>query len=87
MQQFQGSVITEQGVTFGIIVVEEHVLRDSTQAANTQRWGMRVFGPMPVVLMAQDYRGVPTYLGRRDIVNFLANISMHRIPWKTYTLN
>jgi hypothetical protein len=35
--------------------------------------------------MAQDSRGVPTYQGRRDIVQFLSKIAFQRIPWKKYT--
>jgi len=37
--------------------------------------------------MGQDSSGVPTYYGRKDIVAFLANIDMGRIPWQTYTYN
>lgn len=37
--------------------------------------------------MAQDSRGVPTYLGRRDIVKFLAKVPVQAIPWREYTLN
>jgi len=44
-----------------------------------------LFPGMPVVLMAQDSRGKPKYWGRKDIVNFLANIHMSQIPWKEYT--
>jgi len=35
--------------------------------------------------MAQDYRGVPAYYGRKDISRFLANIPLHAIPWREYT--
>ena len=45
------------------------------------------FPGMPVVLMGQDARGQATYFGRRDIVNFLSNVSPSRIPWRRYTLN
>ncbi|HXO30580.1 MAG TPA: hypothetical protein VOA80_24775 [Thermoanaerobaculia bacterium] len=85
--QFDGAVVKEQGVIFGIYVVQGHVLNNSAEAANARRLFMRALGAMPVVLMAQDSRGVPTYNGRRDIVEFLANIEMSRIPWKTYTVN
>lgn len=42
---------------------------------------------MPIALMAQNARGIPTYYGRKDIVNFLARIDMRRIPWKRYTFS
>jgi hypothetical protein len=87
VEQFQGAVVQEQGVTFGIVVVQRHVLDSPTDAAGAQRFGRRAFGPMPIVLMGQDSNGVPTYYGRPDIVRFLASVRMERIPWKDYTLN
>jgi len=85
--QFYGAVVSEQNVTFGIYVVQEHVLGNPAEAADARRFFMQALGAMPAVLMAQNSRGVPTYSGRRDLVAFLANIQMSRIPWQTYTLN
>jgi hypothetical protein len=42
---------------------------------------------VPIVLMEQDGRGVPTYYGRPDIVRFLASIDFRRLPWKQWILN
>ncbi len=81
---FDGAIIKEQGVTFGIAVVKSHVL-NTTDANESIMTFQRILGVAPVVLMAQDSGGVPTYYGRKDIVKFLANIDMSRIPWKTYT--
>lgn len=85
--KFQGALVKEQGVTFGIVVVKDSVLRTPNQADSMRRFGMQAFGPVPIVLMSQNSRGVPTYSGRRDIVNFLARIPMQVIPWREYTLN
>lgn len=84
--QFEGGVITEQGVTFGIIIVRPHVLSSPSAQDEMRKFGLRAFGPMPIILMAQDSRGTPTYQGRTDIVNFLANIFFEQIPWQRYTL-
>lgn len=84
---FLYSVIKEQGITFGIIVVKEDVLRSTSEASKMRQFGIRAFGNMPIILMAQNYRGVPTYMGRPDIAKFLAGISYSRIPWKRYTVN
>ena len=73
--QFDGAKIKEQGVTFGIVVVKSYVLRSF----------IPFFGNIPIILMAQDSRGIPTYDGRPDIVRFLAKINPARIPWKHYT--
>jgi hypothetical protein len=85
--QFDGAKITEQGVTFGIVIVKPHVLNSSAEQAELCLFGVRAFGPIPIVLMAQDSRGVPTYLGRPDIVKFLANVLVEQIPWQRYMLS
>ena len=76
--RFEGAVVREQGVTFGIAVVRRGTLasgrRDDAIAEMS-----RAFGGIPTVLMEQDVRGTPTYFGRSDIVRFLANIDMRRI--------
>ena len=84
--RFQGAVIREQGVDFAIIIVKPHVLQcqsDSEQMISA--WRVR-FG-VPVVLMAQDGQGKPTYLGRPDIVRFLSRVPLRAIPWREYSLN
>ena len=85
--KFQGALVKEQGVTFGIVVVKPFVLNNPSEADSMRTIGTRIFGAIPIVLMAQDTRGVPTYSGRRDIVNFLARIPVQAIPWREYTLN
>lgn len=84
---FDGALIREQGVTFAIIVVKSYVLNSSSDKANMQAAGSHVFGPVPIILMAQNSSGTPTYYGRTDIVKFLANIDPRRIPWKHYTVS
>lgn len=83
--KIQGAVIKEQGVTFAIVVVKRHVLDIRDKAPEAAQAFSRFFPGMPVILMAQDSRGIPTYYGRRDIVKFLAGIFLEMIPWKEYT--
>ena len=83
--KFQGSVVKEQGVTFAITIVKPHVLNSDATANETILGFARFFPGIPVVLMAQDSRGTPTYYGRKDIVGFLSKIDYRRIPWKEYT--
>jgi hypothetical protein len=86
--KFDGAVVKEQGVTFGIAVVKPNVIQSSADRTKVQRsFATQVFQGLPVVLMAQNSRGTPTYWGRPDIVRFLANVPMAAIPWKQYTLN
>ena len=84
---FDGAIINEQGVTFGIVVVKSNALQNHTTANELIYSYQQVLQVAPVVLMSQDHRGTPTYYGRQDIVKFLANIDMRRIPWKTYTVS
>jgi hypothetical protein len=85
MTKIQGAVIREQGVTFAIVFVKRHILNSQSQALESQKAFSACFPGMPIILMAQDSRGIPKYWGRRDIVKFLANIHPGRIPWKEYT--
>ncbi|NIQ50850.1 MAG: hypothetical protein GTN87_09895 [Hydrotalea flava] len=87
MTKLQGAVIREQCVTFAIVVVKGHILNSQSQAVKSQKALGAYFPGMPIILMAQDSRGIPKYWGRKDIVNFLANIHPSRIPWKEYTFS
>ncbi len=85
--QLQGAVIREQGVTFAVVVVQRHVVEDRLRASQAVGQFGTVFPGMPVVLMAQDSRGAPTYYGRQDIARFMASVPLRAIPWRTYTVN
>lgn len=85
-----GAIIREQGQTFGIIVVKRSAISTPSEAARTRasfKSRIRDFQGIPLVLAAQDSRGVFTYQGRDDIVRFLASIDAARIPWKRYTIS
>lgn len=85
--KFEGAVIKEQGVTFAIVVVKPNVLNSGIECESVRRGFCSVFPGMPIVLMAQDTRGIPTYQGRPDIVKFLSKVHPSRIPWKQYNYN
>jgi hypothetical protein len=85
--RFQGALIKEQGVTFAVVIVKPHVVQSSHQASEAISAFSPAFGGVPVVLMAQDGRGTPTYYGRRDLSRFLANVPVGAIPWREYSLN
>lgn len=87
MSQFEGAVIREQNVTFAVVVVRQAVLESTFEANEAIQSFQHVFPGMPIVLMAQDGRGRPTYYGRRDLSQFMANVPLRRVPWRRYTLN
>jgi hypothetical protein len=82
----QGAVIREQGLTFAVVIVKPHVVQNSTEAAETIQAFTPVFG-VPVVLMAQDSQGRPTYRGRPDIARFMASVPLRTVRWKEYTIH
>ncbi len=85
--KFQGAVVKEQGVTFAVVIVKKPVADNRIEANRAIQSFQPLFPGIPVILMAQDHRGTPTYYGRQDISCFLANIPLHAIPWKEYTVN
>lgn len=74
MAKFQGAVIKEQGVKFAIVVVKSHVVQVQHEALKAIDDFGRFFPGIPVILMAQNGRGTPTYYGRRDIAKFMSNV-------------
>ena len=82
----EGAVIREQGVTFAVVVVKEHVLNNSFESERAIRSFRPHFPGLPVVPMAQDHRGVPTYYGRRDISQYMANGPLECVPWAVYRI-
>ncbi len=83
MVEITAAVVKEQGVRFVVVLVKEQAIQLASRHA-TQRSFASLFPGDPIVLCAQNSRGVPTYYGRPDIVKFLANIDMRRLPWKKY---
>ena len=82
----EGAIIKEQGVTFGIVIVKPHILENHSTANGLIVTYQGILEVAPVVLMAQDSRGTPNYYGRKDIVDFLANLDISQIPWQRYTI-
>lgn len=82
-----GAIIKEQGVTFAIVIVKQSAMATNQAAAETRAMfqsQIADFSGIPLILACQDSRGVFSYQGRHDIVDFLANIDAHRIPWMEY---
>lgn len=81
---FDGAIIREQGITFGIMVVKAHVLNDASRRDAVVAQASAAFGGIPTVLMAQTSSGSARYYGRNDIVRFMANVPLAAVPWKRY---
>ena len=85
--KLQGAIVKEQGIRFAIVVVKQQVVQNRSIADETIQACRPVFSGIPVVLMAQDSRGTPTYYGRRDIAKFMSGVPLSAVRWKEYTIN
>ena len=84
--RFQGAVIKEQGVTFAVVIVKRHVIDNRAEASKVLRAFQPAFPGLPIVLMAQDFRGTPTYYGRSDIAKFMSRTPLSAVAWKEYSV-
>lgn len=84
--RFTGAVIREQGVTFAVAVVKRHIVNCRPTASQVANSFATVFPGIPVILMAQDGRGAPTFFGRPDIARFMSRVPLKAIPWREYTV-
>ena len=85
--KFTGAYIVEQSVSFAIVLVKSSVTAspNSEQTKEVMASFQPLFPNVPIVLASQNSRGAFTYVGRSDIVKFLADIDPSCIPWKEYT--
>lgn len=84
--KLQGAIIKEQGIQFAIVIVKQHVVQNPSTANEMIQTCRPVFAGVPVVLMAQNSRGTPTYYGRRDIAKFMAGVPLSAVRWKEFTI-
>lgn len=89
--KFQGAVVLAAGREIGIVVVRSDVLNSNDQCEEisveaSRAFGPRTFGYVPIVLVAFDDNGTPTYSGSFDDVNLLANVDPVQLPWEQYEI-
>lgn len=84
MAQIQAAVVREQGTTFAVVLVKNHVLNSQSLAGRAmQQYGVALGVPR-IVLMGesnQKLRG-----NRRDVVNFVSRLHPSQLPWKKWTI-
>lgn len=82
--QFDAAVVKEQGVKFAVVMVKSHVFNNTASKNEAINSFSSYFPAMPIVI-ARETRGTVEYAGRKDIVNFLANLHPSQLPWKRYS--
>jgi hypothetical protein len=81
----QYATITEQSTTFTVVAVQLSVFQNKLESERALSVYSHLFPGMPVILMARDPQGVPIYIGRIDIVNFLRVADPRIIPWQDFS--
>lgn len=89
--QFEGAHLRERSQQGGwldwwVVIVQSSVLSSDARCQEMVAAFEAHFG-QPVVLMAQDSRGTPTYWGRPDLSEYMAATPLEAIPWQRFTLN
>ena len=79
MSRVQFSRIREQGITFGVVVVKDHIIDSMSERDDAVAYWSRWLGCPTILLGANRHR----LYGRNDLVKFMTNVSLDRIPWKT----
>lgn len=82
MTQWQIALVREQGVSFGVALVRDHVLNNTSERDGLMQ-ALSVHLGQPVVLLGERQHRL---FGRQDIVRFLRNVHPSRLPWRTVTL-
>lgn len=83
--KIRAALTKEQGVTFAVVSVKRSALNPGTRDEACAAF-QRAFPGVPIVLLAQDSRGEAQCYGRNDIVRFLGNVSIDRLPWREWTI-
>jgi hypothetical protein len=83
----QAALVREQGVNFAVVVVKRHTVSNRAKSDAMIQTLSPHFDGVPIVLMEQDSKGVPTYYGRPDIVKFLSNVLVEQLPWRNFSIN
>jgi len=78
----QAAAISLQGVQFAVVLVPMDLVQKPGEADMAIETMQPSFGGAPVVLMAQNEAGSPTYYGDRDIVKSLRDVPVEEMPWK-----
>lgn len=83
--QFTGAVLRDRRLNFAVAIVKPNVLRSPHEATRVQLAFAPAFRGLPVVLMAQDEVGTPTFHGRADLIEILRQMNLDQVHWKVFS--
>ena len=84
MTTLTAAIVREQGVTFAVAIMKDHVLNCST-TADQQIRAVAMALNCPLVVLWGERNG-KLRGNRRDIVNFVSSLHQSQLPWKRYSI-
>jgi hypothetical protein len=82
--KIKGAIIKEQNVKFAVVETTTATLKSQSNMNTIKQKFSLLFGGIPVVFMARNAKGIPVFIGRKDIVDFLSNNDVSKIPWREF---
>lgn len=83
---FTAAIFKRDDLTCVVVIVKKEIIKDKYESEQASQLFGKLFPLMPVVLMAQDYRGDGMFYGPKDIVHVLSKIKPEHMPWKKYSV-
>ena len=84
--EINAAVVRNDEFTFAVIIVKREVLENSFSIRQARDIFKKYFPLYTIVLMAQDERYNGVFDGPEDIVEYLSEIDIRKLPWSTYTI-
>ncbi len=69
--QFQRAIISEEGVTYAIVTVEQETLNSKTEREGVRQLFESIYKKIPLILQTNGNNGIINYEGRTDIIDYL----------------
>jgi hypothetical protein len=82
MSAWQIALVKEQGIEFGVVVVNDAVIDDSLKRNEIWRWWTARLGRPTALIGASRHQT----FGRDDIVRWLSSVHPSRLPWRSITI-
>lgn len=82
MSVWNVAVVREQGQTFAVVAVKDHVISSPSERDRVAAWWTRELGCRVALLGAQRHQT----FGPSDIVRWLQGVSPDQLPWRQMTV-
>jgi len=86
LSEFTAAIVQKNEYTFVVVIVKLDVLDDNRLSAEAVKLFSRYFPLMPVVLMAQNFKGDGIFRGPESLVKLVENDRPEDLPWNTYKI-